>query len=46
MKWSWNKKMLKIFIYQEHIYDLYAVTNHYGPLGHGHYTAYAYNEHA
>ncbi|EGR32981.1 ubiquitin carboxyl-terminal hydrolase family protein, putative [Ichthyophthirius multifiliis] len=26
------------------IYDLYAVTNHYGSLGFGHYTAYAKNE--
>ena len=25
------------------IYDLYAVTNHYGSLGYGHYTAFANN---
>lgn len=25
------------------IYDLYAVSNHYGSLNGGHYTAYAYN---
>jgi len=27
------------------IYDLYAVSNHYGNLGFGHYTAFAYNNH-
>ncbi|KAK8915991.1 Ubiquitin carboxyl-terminal hydrolase 9 [Platanthera zijinensis] len=26
---------------QSHLYDLYAVSNHYGGLGGGHYTAYA-----
>ena len=26
-------------------YDLYAVSNHYGSLNGGHYTAYAYNAH-
>jgi len=25
------------------IYDLYAVSNHYGNMGFGHYTAYAKN---
>ncbi|KAK9767990.1 hypothetical protein K7432_001720 [Basidiobolus ranarum] len=25
------------------VYDLYAISNHYGGLGGGHYTAYAYN---
>ena len=25
------------------IYDLYAVSNHFGSLGFGHYTAYAFN---
>ena len=25
------------------IYDLYAVSNHYGNMGFGHYTAYGYN---
>ena len=28
------------------IYDLYAVSNHYGTTGSGHYTAFAYNWHA
>mmetsp|Transcript_22399 Transcript_22399/g.22088 ORF Transcript_22399/g.22088 Transcript_22399/m.22088 type:complete len:113 (+) Transcript_22399:2438-2776(+) len=27
------------------VYDLYAVSNHYGSLGGGHYTAYAKNHH-
>lgn len=27
----------------EPIYDLYAISNHYGGLGGGHYTAYAKN---
>lgn len=26
-----------------YIYDCYAVSNHYGSLGFGHYTAYAFN---
>jgi ubiquitin C-terminal hydrolase len=26
---------------QPHVYDLYAISNHYGGLGGGHYTAYA-----
>lgn len=25
------------------LYDLYAITNHYGSLGFGHYTAFALN---
>ncbi|CAD8054281.1 unnamed protein product [Paramecium sonneborni] len=28
---------------QNYIYDLYGVDNHYGGIGGGHYTAYAYN---
>ncbi len=28
---------------EEPVYDLYAVSNHYGGLGGGHYTAYAKN---
>jgi len=28
------------------LYDLFAVNNHYGPMGHGHYNAHAYNSHA
>ncbi|KAE8216962.1 hypothetical protein CF319_g8833, partial [Tilletia indica] len=28
---------------EDPIYDLYAVDNHYGGLGDGHYTAYAQN---
>jgi ubiquitin carboxyl-terminal hydrolase 4/11/15 len=28
---------------ESHIYDLYAVSNHYGSLSFGHYTAYAKN---
>ncbi len=28
------------------IYDLYAVSNHYGNTGFGHYTAFAFNHHA
>ena len=28
---------------EEHIYDLFAVSNHFGSLGFGHYTAYAKN---
>lgn len=28
---------------EEIIYDLYAVSNHYGNMGFGHYTAYAKN---
>lgn len=26
---------------QSHVYELYAISNHYGGLGGGHYTAYA-----
>ena len=26
---------------QSQVYDLYAISNHYGGLGGGHYTAYA-----
>lgn len=28
---------------QDCVYDLIAVSNHYGGMGGGHYTAYAYN---
>lgn len=28
----------------EPVYELYAVSNHYGSLGGGHYTAYAKND--
>lgn len=26
------------------VYDLYAISNHYGSLGGGHYTAFCYND--
>ena len=28
---------------QSYVYELYAITNHYGGLGGGHYTAYSTN---
>ena len=28
---------------ESHIYELYAISNHYGGMGGGHYTAYAKN---
>jgi len=30
---------------KEQIYDLYAVSNHFGSMGGGHYTAFAKNPH-
>jgi len=39
-------KYVKVSNGHKPIYDLYAVSNHYGNTGFGHYTAFAFNHHA
>lgn len=42
-KWDLTNSVNSNSVKERHMYDLYAVSNHVGDLGGGHYTAYAMN---